>query len=163
MWLLKNANKILRSPTGSAVHGIFQARTPERVAIFYSRGIFLTQGWNLNLPHWQVDSLTLSHLATVMKICYFLTSDSLHIAIISPHKSPFSFCLRLNLLFSLSIPCLPKIHSSCLYYLIKCVLLSFKIYINIWLPWWLGGEKSACQCRRYGFDLWSGKIPHAAE
>ena len=31
------------------------------------------------------------------------------------------------------------------------------------LPWWLSGEESACQCRRGGFDPWSGKIPHAAE
>ena len=31
------------------------------------------------------------------------------------------------------------------------------------LPWWLSGEESACQCRRHGFDPWSGKIPHAVE
>ena len=31
------------------------------------------------------------------------------------------------------------------------------------LPWWLSGKESACQCRRYGFDPWSGKIPHATE
>ena len=24
-------------------------------------------------------------------------------------------------------------------------------------------KKSACQCRRHGFDPWSGKIPHALE
>ena len=30
------------------------------------------------------------------------------------------------------------------------------------LPWWLSGKKSACQCRRHGFDPWSRKIPHAA-
>ena len=30
-------------------------------------------------------------------------------------------------------------------------------------PWWLSGKESACQCRRHGFDPWSGKIPHAAE
>ena len=27
------------------------------------------------------------------------------------------------------------------------------------LPWWLGGEESACQCRRCGFDTWIRKIP----
>ena len=27
------------------------------------------------------------------------------------------------------------------------------------LPRWLNGEKSACHCRRYGFDPWVGKIP----
>ena len=29
------------------------------------------------------------------------------------------------------------------------------------LPWWLSGKESACQCRRHGFDPWSGKIPSA--
>lgn len=29
------------------------------------------------------------------------------------------------------------------------------------LPWWLGGEESACPCRRHGSDFWSGKIPQA--
>ena len=31
------------------------------------------------------------------------------------------------------------------------------------LPWWRSGWESACQCRAHGFELWSGKIPHAAE
>ena len=31
------------------------------------------------------------------------------------------------------------------------------------LPWWRSGWESACQCRRHGFEPWSGKIPHAAE
>ena len=31
------------------------------------------------------------------------------------------------------------------------------------LPWWLRGKESACQCRRHGFDPWSGKVPHALE
>ena len=26
-------------------------------------------------------------------------------------------------------------------------------------PWWLIGKESTCQCRRHGFDPWSGKIP----
>ena len=25
-------------------------------------------------------------------------------------------------------------------------------------PWWLSGKESTCQCRRHGFDPWSGKI-----
>ena len=36
---------------GSSVHGIFQAKILERVAISSSREIFLTQGLNLGLPH----------------------------------------------------------------------------------------------------------------
>ena len=31
------------------------------------------------------------------------------------------------------------------------------------LPCWCSGKESACQCRRYRFDPWSGKIPHATE
>ena len=51
-----------RSPPGSSVHGILQARILEWVAISYSRGILLIQGFNLRLLHllpWQVDSLAL--------------------------------------------------------------------------------------------------------
>ena len=36
-----------------SVHGIFQARVLEWVSISFSRGIFLTQGWNPGLPHCQ--------------------------------------------------------------------------------------------------------------
>ena len=35
------------------------------------QGIFLTQGWNLNPLHWQVDSLPLSHLGS--HICTFFS------------------------------------------------------------------------------------------
>ena len=38
------------SLTGSSVHGIFQARILEWVAISFSRGIFLTQGLNYVCP-----------------------------------------------------------------------------------------------------------------
>ena len=31
------------------------------------------------------------------------------------------------------------------------------------LPRWLSGKESSCRCRRAGFDLWSRKIPPAAE
>ena len=37
------------------------------------------------------------------------------------------------------------------------------ISIKTELPWWLSGKESACQCRRPGFDTWSGEIPHAAQ
>ena len=29
------------------------------------------------------------------------------------------------------------------------------------LPWWLSDKAFTCQCRRYGFDPWSRKIPYA--
>ena len=31
------------------------------------------------------------------------------------------------------------------------------------LPSWLSGKEFTCQCRRHGFDPWSGKIPKATE
>ena len=45
------------SPPGPSVHGILQARILQWAAISSSRGIFLTQGSNLGLLHWQADSL----------------------------------------------------------------------------------------------------------
>ena len=64
------------SPPGSSVHGILQARILAWTAIPFSRGssptqgmgchfflqgIFLTQGWNLDLPHWGQILYCLSH------------------------------------------------------------------------------------------------------
>ena len=52
------------SRPGSSVHGILQARILKRVAIFYSRGIFPTQGLNLHLLHllhWRVEFSPLCH------------------------------------------------------------------------------------------------------
>ena len=31
------------------------------------------------------------------------------------------------------------------------------------LPWWLSGKESPCQCKRNGFNSWSGRIPRATE
>ena len=31
------------------------------------------------------------------------------------------------------------------------------------LPWWFSGKGSACQCRRCGFNAWSGRILRASE
>ena len=38
---------------------------------------------------------------------------------------------------------------------------SLDVKIILGLPWWLSGKEFTCQCRRHGFDPWSGKIPHA--
>ena len=43
--------------TDSSVQGILQARILEWAAIFFSQGIFPTQGSNPCLPHWQADPL----------------------------------------------------------------------------------------------------------
>ena len=50
------------SPPGFSVHGIFQGRILEWVAISSSRGSSWPRDWNLrilHLLHWQVDSLTI--------------------------------------------------------------------------------------------------------
>ena len=46
---------------GSSVHGIFQARILEWIAISFSRGIFPTQGLNRGLPHCRQILYHLSH------------------------------------------------------------------------------------------------------
>ena len=51
------------SPSGSSVHGVFQARILGWVAMSYSRGSFQPPCL-LCLPHWQVDSLPLCHLGS---------------------------------------------------------------------------------------------------
>ena len=53
------------SPLGSSVHGIFQARLLEWVAISSSRVSSRSRNWCLlHLPHWQADALPLSHLGS---------------------------------------------------------------------------------------------------
>ena len=47
------------SPPGSSVHVVLQARILEWVAIPFSRGVFLTQGLNPRLLHWQADFFTI--------------------------------------------------------------------------------------------------------
>ena len=54
-------NRIDCSLPGSSVHEFFQARILGRVAIPFSRGIFLTQGLNLGLPHCRQILYHLSH------------------------------------------------------------------------------------------------------
>ena len=44
------------SPPGSSVHGFFQARILEWVAVYFLQGIFPIQGLSPRLLHWQVDS-----------------------------------------------------------------------------------------------------------
>ena len=51
-------NSVDCSPPGSFVHGILQAKILEWVALF--QGIFLTQGLNQHLLHWQVEFFTTS-------------------------------------------------------------------------------------------------------
>ena len=43
---------------------------------FPSPGIFQTQGSNLNLLHWQLDSLPLSHQGSIVHSGYSVSADS---------------------------------------------------------------------------------------
>ena len=49
------------SPPSSSVHGILHARILEWIAVFFSRGIFLTQGSNVSLLHHRQILYHLSH------------------------------------------------------------------------------------------------------
>ena len=59
-------NPLNCSLPSSFVHGIFQARILEWVAIFLLQGIFLTQGSNMHLLYWQVDSLPAEPLGNLL-------------------------------------------------------------------------------------------------
>ena len=49
---------------GSSLHGIFPGKNTGVGWHFLLQEVFLTQGSNLVLLHWQVDSLPLSHLGS---------------------------------------------------------------------------------------------------
>ena len=51
------------SPPGSRLHGILQQEYWSGLP-FLPPGVFLTQGSNLHLLHWQADSLLLCHLGS---------------------------------------------------------------------------------------------------
>ena len=67
---------------GSSVHGILQARIFEWVAMPFSRVIFLTQGLNLHLLHWQVDSLSLGPFGKPITQIFLIVSTSELIGIV---------------------------------------------------------------------------------
>ena len=54
------------SPPGSSIHGIFQVRAPERVAISFIQGIFPIQGSNPALPHCRQKLYDLSQKINVL-------------------------------------------------------------------------------------------------
>ena len=54
---------------GSSVHEISQGRILEWVAMPLLQGIFPTQGSNLCLLHWQMNSLPLSHHRSQVSFC----------------------------------------------------------------------------------------------
>ena len=64
---------------GYSLHGIFQARILEWVDIFLLQGIFLTQGSNLHLLHWQEGSLPLHHLGRLFSSVQLLSRVQLFV------------------------------------------------------------------------------------
>ena len=52
------------SPPGSSVHGDSASKNTRVGSHFLLKGIFLTQGLNQRLMHWQADSLPLSYLGS---------------------------------------------------------------------------------------------------
>ena len=86
------------SPPDSSVHGIFPGRTTGVGCHFLLQRMFLTQGLNLHLLHWQADSLPLSHLQSP----HFIY-NGLHL--LTPiHLSPKVFE---SLIFSRAAPVAP--------------------------------------------------------
>ena len=61
---LLSCDSVDYSLPGSSVHRISQAEILEWIAISFSRGVFLTQGWNSGLLHWQVGYLPLNYLGS---------------------------------------------------------------------------------------------------
>ena len=61
-------DRLFRDPVDcicqAPVHGIFQARILEWVAISFSRGYSQSKGSHPSLLHWQANSLPLCHLAS---------------------------------------------------------------------------------------------------
>ena len=62
------------NPPGSSFPWDFPGKKLEleQVAISFSRGVFLTQGLNPYLLHWQVDSLPLSHQGSLIRFLEFI-------------------------------------------------------------------------------------------
>ena len=62
---------------GSSVDEVSQARILGVGFHFLLQGIFLTQGSNLNLLHWQADSLPLNHKGSHFAWVLLLTEEPL--------------------------------------------------------------------------------------
>ena len=81
---------------GSSVHGDSPGKNTGVGCHFLLQGIFPTPGSNLRLPHWQADSVPLSHLESTTEYLkyaifflqlYIVTSSLLNIRIVSEGRS----------------------------------------------------------------------------
>ena len=86
-----------QAPPGSSVHGIFQARILEWVAIFLLQGNYPTQGSNPHVLHWQVDSLPLRLLRSPRSYIPFILTKSLNCVVFCWAQSPRHVCLAYKL------------------------------------------------------------------
>ena len=59
--------------------------------------------------------------------------------------------------------CMPWRSRFCYYQVTIKISPRIKKKLPLGFPCWLSGKESACQCRRSGFNPWSGKIPQALE
>ena len=85
-------NLVDSSPPGSSVHGISQARILGMGCHFLLQGVFLTQGSNLHLMHWQADSLPSDPPVSWGCLCI---SGSLRYSLLWSSPAQFLFqCLR---------------------------------------------------------------------
>ena len=62
---LIHCNSMDHSPPGSCVQGFFPGKNTRVCCHFLLQGIFLTQGWNSHILHWQADSLQLCPLGNL--------------------------------------------------------------------------------------------------
>ena len=84
---------------GSSVHEIFLGKNTGMGCHFLLQGIFLTQGLNLCLLHWQVDSLPLSFLETqnagqIGPNCPPLKAKAILLPLTSMENAFFSYSLQ---------------------------------------------------------------------
>ena len=72
------------SPPSSSVHGtFFSSKNTGAGCHFFLQGVFLTQGSNRHLLHWQADSLPPSHLGSPLYI--YIKGDSLAVQWLGHH------------------------------------------------------------------------------
>ena len=74
------------SPPGSSVHGVFQARILEWVAISYSRESFWPRN-QTSLLQWQAESLPRHHLGSLITYTYIF----IHIHTYTKHSHTYTY------------------------------------------------------------------------
>ena len=111
------------------VHGISQARTPEWVAIPFSRGLFLTPRLNLGRLHCTQILYSLSHLG-------------------NPYLCKYSNYLNVKYLWSIFSSTLPPWK--------VCIIISISFFslLFVWLCWVLVVAHGIFHCSTQTLSLW---------